>query len=125
MSVSDVVKFVMENRKNKICKGWTPYQITYDVSEAIKRGNFAYTVNDNGALTGVCWGTSNSVTKVFHVDAILTIEKSALKELVQYFQKTFKDWIILAERRNVFRSYNTPRLIQKIYRQHIIKTIGS
>jgi hypothetical protein len=115
MNISDAVKFVMENRKNKVCRGWTPYQITYDITEAIKRNNFAYTVNDNEELTGVCWGTSNVTTKVFHVDAILTVEKGALKELVKYFQRTFKDYIILAERRDVFRTYNTPKLIQKIY----------
>jgi hypothetical protein len=125
MKIADAIKFVMEHRKNKVCKGWTPYQITYDITEAIKRSNFAYTINDDGTLTGVCWGTSNTVTKVFHVDAILTTEKNALKELVKYFQRTFKGYIILAERRNIFRTYNTPKLIQKIYGQQFSKTVGA
>jgi len=114
MNVGDVVKYVLVNRKGKLLKDWSPYQLTLSIDTAIRDGMFTFCTDSKNNLTGVAWGVPNYVTKNIHIDAILTTHKDALKQLVQFFRDTKNEWTLTAERRTRFMIYNTPRLTQKI-----------
>lgn len=114
MKVADIVKFVLENRKNKVCKNWSPYQITQDVGIALKNSTLAFTTDDNGNLNGLVWGTPDYKKKILHIDTILATSKSALPSLMKYFLAIYNGWTLTAERKGKFVTYSTEKL-RKIY----------
>jgi hypothetical protein len=114
MKVADIVKYVLLNRRNKVCKGWTPYQITYEVDQALTNHTLAYTTDANGNLTGVVWGCPNWEQKVLYIETILTTSKDALPALMKHFFDVYTDWIMSADRRGKFVKYNTTKL-KKIF----------
>ena len=116
MKVADVVKYVLANRRNKVCKGWSPYQITQDIGAALQHNTFAYTVDDCGHLTGVVWGVPDYKKRILYISIILVTSKESFSVLMKYFLKVYDGWTLSAHRRDRFVVYNTVKL-QKHYGQ--------
>lgn len=109
MTVADVVKFVLANRRNKVCRNWSPYDITRHVARALELHTLAY-VEANGQLTGVVWGAPDYCNKILHIETILTTTKDGFVTLMRYFLTVYDGWTLTAERRGKFVQYNTERL---------------
>lgn len=114
MSVADIVKFVLKNRTNKVCKDWSPYQITQGVGRALKQHTLAFTTDRDGSLNGVVWGNPDYNKKVLHIESILSTSKEVLPKLMLHFLMIYDGWTLTADRRGKFVTYNTERL-RKIY----------
>lgn len=114
MKIADVVKFVMANRQNKVCKEWSPYEITSSAARALKNKTLAYTTNNIGNLDGIVWGYPDYVKKELYIECILSTSKKVLPELMKYFLIIYDGWTLTAHRKGKFVKYSTKKL-QKSY----------
>lgn len=113
MKVSDIVKFVLKNRKDKVCKDWTPYQLVYSIDAAVNNKTLSYTLDNKGNLTGIVWGTPDWIKKQLYIDCILTTTESSLKDLLKHFIMIYEGWTLTAHRGDRFVVYNTEKLRKK------------
>ena len=110
MRIADAVKYVLANRKNKVCKDWTPFQITHSISMALENRTLAYTTDTHGNLNGIVWGKPDFEKKVLHIETILATCKSTLPKLMRHFLDIYDGWTLTADRRGKFVKYSTERL---------------
>lgn len=113
MTIADIVKFVMKNRTNKVCKDWSSYQLVYSIDAALTNKTLSYTLDNYGNLDGVVWGTPNWEKKQLYIDCILTTTEKGLKDLMKHFLNVYEGWTLVAHRRNRYVTYNTNQLRRK------------
>lgn len=116
LQIKDIVKFILENRKNKAFRDWSKEAIAVEFSKAFDKKSAVYSLNPAGKINGVVIGEASYEYKVFHVRDILTTEEGVLKKLIKKFLELYPGWDIQAYRHDkLTRYFNTPLLIKKIY----------
>lgn len=114
--VTDLVSFVLRNRKGKVFKDWEPWQIDVVISQAISRNSICVDICDvSGIIFGIVIGTPDVSKKVMHIDQILTTHDSTMRKFGQWFRENYPEFTITAIRRGKFVDYgkNTIKLLER------------
>ena len=98
MNISDVIKFIHEQRdkrgQEKVLRNWTDAHIVSAVYQAIKDDTFGW-VTQGEKITGIAWGRKRDVEKrIMHIESVVCADKRSLAHLMLLFQSKFPDWTI-------------------------------
>lgn len=115
MTVKDLVKYVLKNRKGKVCKDWSLIEIAFSIMNSLKQCTLIYSLNEAGELNGLAWGVADYCRGTLYVSNAITTEKGVLRNLIGYFERTYPTLNLTAHRRGKFVRYNTNHLVRKIY----------
>jgi len=96
-SIKEAVEFI---RKNNILKEWTDTEIYNEIAHAIFNNTLLYTVNKNGVLSGIVFGTDFKEEKRLHIKCLAG--HGNLKSYIELFKRRYPDYFITAYRRGKF-----------------------
>ena len=114
----DILDFVLNNRRRKAFKDFSPFDIMSTVSDAASVNGLGMLEGEDGKLSAIAVGFPYETTKdrFLHIHTVLTTKPGDLKHLLRLLMQRFPGFILTARRRGKFVRYtNTPRLIEKLW----------
>lgn len=113
MTVGELIKWILENKRGRAFKDWTQEQIVSAVCSSIETGSIIYTT-ENNQFTGVALFVKDIENKVAETGPVLTVTRSALPQIVAYFKQNYPDWTLQIHSRNGGYMKDSNRFMQKI-----------
>jgi hypothetical protein len=120
IAVTELVEWIMTNRKGNAFKGDTFDELIAGVQEDIANHNLLFVLDENDRLIGVTTFVADHEHFVLFVKNLLVTKYSALAILAQHFKEHFDGFGICANRNNEEIMYDTHRLIN-----HLIYSKGA
>lgn len=116
VTYDECIQFVLDHRRDKVFKGFTPENIFETIRQAAYKGAFCYVIDeDSGKLVGIVAGEPHEDIKQLHITHILCIKRGVMREMLKQFEKHFSGWTITATRYGEKVIYtNTKNLCKKI-----------
>lgn len=109
-SGQEILGFIRKHAK--VCwQGWPDEEI---LAELVDDKNEVGIISVEGEISGIAVGR-RSEDKVLHLKHIETLRHRDVQLLIHEFIRRFPGWQITATRRGKFVTYNTAKLLRKLY----------
>lgn len=117
MKVSDLVKWIIKNRRGRAFQDWTANQLILSIDKAIAAETLCYTTDKHGRFTGIAIADKNEEQKTMEVVAILTTEPSALGKMAAFYKLHAAGYsIITHDKHGNKKFHNTEQFIERLIR---------
>lgn len=112
MTLGQLVKFVLNNRRGKAFTGYSEHCIASGILRAARDGTMLYAISDKtNEPCGVVTAYADRDNKLMYVHDILTTEPWVLKTFVVEFSRRWPGYTIFGLRYGKEKRYNTGRLV--------------
>ena len=112
--VSDLVEWILKNRKGTAFRGYSEEKIICEVVEGLENETMSYSLDASGQITGVVCGTKDASKKVFYCHDILVTKKGIVKDMMRVFMSLYPDYTIEGINKNGrFRQFKNPEKLTK------------
>jgi hypothetical protein len=110
VTLGELVRFVLENRRGKAFGGYTEETIAWGIYTAARRGTMRYaTKPDSREVCGIVVCDAQDDDKLMYVHDILTTEPWVLKAFVRAFAERWPEYHLAGMRYGKRMNYRTGR----------------
>jgi len=113
-TISDLVDFIMLNRRDKVLKLWTPIQIADLLVTAVEDRVLVYSVGSDGKIDGVIAGVKFEGCRTLSIEVVLTTCKGVFNRMIDVLYQWYPEYAVEAKRHGRSVTYNVPRLVSKV-----------
>lgn len=113
-TVGQLLDFVLENRTNKVFKGFSDAQVAASIAEGLQDGTLFYAEKE-GKLIGMILAIKIHKPKVLFVTENLAMSLDTLKQFAIMAQARFPGWKLEAMRHGKHRKFDTTKLYKKLH----------
>jgi len=114
VTVPRLVKWVLENRRDRAFHGWTLEQIGCNILYGIEHRCMFYSTDSEGMLNGIAVSSRDDSKREIYVHAMLTTQPRVMRDFVLAFAKHFPGYSLVATRHDRPHTFNLKRLIPKL-----------
>lgn len=111
IAVTELVEWIISNRKGSAFKDDTYEQLMDGVQEDIAQHQLLFVLNETGNLIGLVTFSVDQINFVVFVKNILVTRYSAVQIFAQHFTDNFNGYVLSARRDSEEILYDTHRLI--------------
>lgn len=113
ITVGQLIDFILENRTDKVFKGYTKEEVAGAVEKGLQDGTLFYDT-DGHKVTGMVLAEKIPNKKVMFVIENLAMSIDRLRKFAQKSQQMYPGWKLEAMRHNKHRIFNTEKLYKKL-----------
>ena len=114
LKVKDLMKFIMDNKRDKVFKNMSEYEILMQVDECLDMNSLYYSIDSDNHVTGVILAIPYYQKGVLFVIENLAMNISNLKAFARKAKIQFPDLRLEAIRHNKIHKFNTETLYRKL-----------
>lgn len=116
ISVSQLIKFVLDNRHGRAFFEYNQEQIAHDIVSGVNKLACIVDCDEQENIFGIATGLPDYKNRIMHVKNILTVRRSSMKAILQRFTKIYPGWTLTGYRRGKLIHYNNiNKLLEKTY----------
>lgn len=113
ITIGQLTDWILENRKNKVFKGWTRLEIAQSIKRAVEDESIMYFFDTQHEIKGVVLGVKFPEKQVMFISEILTIQPKVMQNFTKIFGLLYPDWTLEAMRHGKHKVYKTKQFIKK------------
>ena len=113
ITAGQLLDFVLENRTDKVFKGFSKEEVAAAINEGIEDGTLFY-ATDGEKITGMILGEKIETPKVIFVTENLAMSLKTLMIFARMANERFPGYRLEAMRHDRHRKFNTEQLYRKL-----------
>jgi hypothetical protein len=114
ITIGDLVKFIMENRRGNAFKAYPEELVASTIKRASEAKTLRYALDRTGNIRGVVVAFYDELTDCMYIHDILTLDRWIMPVFINDLKKLWPTATALAHRRGKLVKYNTAKLHAKI-----------
>ena len=125
VTLGELVKFVLENRRGKAFLGYPEIDIACNIKWSAEEGTMLYATDDQQKLCGIVVASKIDGSNVLFIRDILTTQKWVFKVFVKQLKEMFPGYTLRAQRylgedeKPKIVNYKTDRLIELVLKEKV------